>query len=167
MEWRPIEQDDLPYCYAAYRKGLMSTLGHEFIDGDMDSDEFDEAFQQLVAVEMGMGWTLLANTRRGFLPAGVVIAFPAHFNEAVAPFAIIYDMIWFPWATPRNVLESAVKFFHEVRTEVPLMDYARPQDEKFMDALCQHGVMRRVGTSYNVYRGGQPAAVYETARETH
>lgn len=164
VDMRPIENEDLPYIYAAYRKGLLHELGDEYQSMDMDSDEFDAQLAEDIVIKYGMAWTLFAEGTRGYMPVGMVVAFAVHNYEDVAAYAIIAHMIWFPWSTPRNRVEAGVNFFSEVRHETPLMEYALPGDEKYFKVMASHGVMRRVGTSYNVYKGGVPAAVFETTR---
>ena len=56
-----------------------------------------------------------------------------------------------------------MNFFNEVRNHTPMIDHALEKDKKFFEILCRHGVMRRVGTSYNIYPD-KPAATYETRR---
>jgi hypothetical protein len=45
-----------------------------------------------------------------------------------------------------------------------MVEYASEKDRKFFDVLCQHGVMRRVGTMDYAIRG-QKTALYETRAE--
>jgi hypothetical protein len=110
-------------------------------------------------------WTLSAETRRGFLPVGLVMAFHSHFEHALCPFMIVGDLIWFPWASKRNRIESAVGFFHRMRNEIPMVDYAHGEvNKRFFEMICRHGVMRRIGTTFNVV-AGEPVAVFETRRQ--
>ena len=74
---------------------------------------------------------------------------------------IIGDMLWFPWASPRNKIESAVYFFNRIRHEIQMVEYANEDAKPFFEMIAKHGVVRRVGTSYNVYPG-TATAVFET-----
>lgn len=79
------------------------------------------------------------------------------------------DIIWFPWATPRLILESYVNFVNSVRkqnhepTGMPyvILEYARENDAKYFDHVCRYGIMRRVGTSEEIYPA-QKCCVYES-----
>ena len=72
---------------------------------------------------------------------------------------IIGEIIWLPWSSARNRVEGAVKFFDELRKEAAAMMYT--QDKRFFEILARHGIMRRVGTTHNVYADGA-TAIFET-----
>lgn len=136
-------------------------MGDVFADASLDPDEFNEAFSAELENNYYGAWTLFAETKRGFLPIGMVFVFPSHPNPEMAPFAIIGDMIWFPWASTRNKIESTVRWINDTRKEVPLVEYASLEHKGFFEVMAKHGIMRRVGTSHNVYPG-QPTSVFET-----
>jgi len=78
----------------------------------------------------------------------------------LSPFMIIADIVWFKWASARNRVESAVNFFKKVG--IPMVDYAQGEvNRKFFEMLAQHGIVRRVGTTFCVVKG-EPVAVFET-----
>ena len=75
---------------------------------------------------------------------------------------IIGDIIWCPWATKRNKIESAINFFNIVRKQIPMMDYSHGEENiRFFEMIAKHGIMRRVGTTFNVVQG-EPTAIFET-----
>lgn len=159
-EFRPIEDTDCRYAWAAYKKGALASLGERF-KAKFTPEEFYAAFVDEVKVNYAGAWTLSANTPKGFMPVGIVLGFWSHPNPQFAPFMIVGDMLWFPWATARNKIESAVGFFNAIRREIPLVEYADDKAKPFFEMIAQHGIMRRVGTSFNVFNG-RPAAVFET-----
>ncbi len=161
LSFRPIENEDLRYIWAAYKDGALASMGETFASADLAADEFKTAFEQEVVNTYHAAWTLFAESKRGVLPIGLVLGFWSHHDAERAPFMILGDMIWFPWASLRNKIESAVNFFNEARREIPMVEYARMKDKRFFEMIARHGIMRRVGTSHNVYRG-EPAAVFET-----
>lgn len=161
LEFRPIERDDLRYVWAAYKKGYLASMGEQWASGEMDSAEFAKALEVEITTTYHGSWTLLAESRKGYVPIGLVLGFWSHPNPRFAPFMIVGDMIWFPWASDRNRIESSVAFFH--RVEVPMVEYAREQHKRFFEMICKHGIMRRIGTSFNVYPG-ESTAVYETRK---
>ncbi len=133
-----------------------------FSETNLTADQFKPAFEQLVLARYHGAWTLFAETTRGFLPVGLVFAFFSHHDQALSPFMILGDVIWFPWATSRNKIESAVGFFSKIRKEIPMMGYAHgDMDRKFFECLCKHAIMQRVGTTFNVIRG-KAVAIFET-----
>lgn len=161
LDFRPIEREDMRYVWAAYKKGALKSLGEKFASGDMESGDFDIAFEAEIAANYHGAWTLFAETPRGFLPVGLVLGFYSHPDPRFAPFMIVGDMIWFPWSSNRNRIESAVNFFNRIRHEIPMVEYADEQAKRFFEVIAQHGIVRRVGTSFNVYPG-QSTAVFET-----
>lgn len=160
-EFRPIEDADCRYAWAAYKKGALKSLGQRFAGAELGPDEFYLAFVDEVKANYAGGWTLSAETKKGFLPVGIVLGFYSHPNPALSPFMIIGDMVWFPWASDRNKIEAAVGFFNAIRKEIPMVEYADEKAKPFFEMIAKHGVMRRVGTSFNVYPG-QQTAVFET-----
>lgn len=159
-EFRPIEDADCRYAWAAYKKGALSTLGPRF-EAEFTPEAFYEAFVDEVRTNYAAGWTLSAETPRGFMPVGIVLGFYSHPNPQFAPFMIIGDMLWFPWASARNRIEAAVGFFNAIRKEIPMVEYADDKAKPFFEMIAQHGIMRRVGTSFNVHHG-KAVAVFET-----
>lgn len=158
--FRPIEQEDVQYIWVAYKSGLLESMGRPFDKTDLSPEEFQAEFlAQAETVYHGL-WTLFAETKKGYLPSGLVLGFYSHPDPRFAPFMNIGDMIWFPWASPRNKVEMAVNFFNKIRNEIPMVEYAKFDDKRFFETIAKHGIMRRVGTMYNIYDG--PAAVFET-----
>lgn len=154
--YRPIEDDDLKYAWAAYKKGALVSMGEAFTK-EMNADEFKKLFEQFVLQNHHAAWTLIAPTAKGNIPVGVVLAAWA----PNAPFMIVNGMCWFPWASNRNQLESAVNFLNSVRKEHSLTFYSLPEHKRMYEVCAMHGIIRRVGTSFVAFPGKQ-AAVFET-----
>lgn len=161
VDFRPLERDDIRYLWATYKKTGLKSLGGPFLQDTMEVAEFNAAIEREVAENYQGAWCLFAETKRGFMPVGVVLGFYSHPNPRLAPFMIIGDMIWFPWSSARNRVESAVHFFHRIRQDIPMVEYANEDAKRFFEVLAAHGVVRRVGTSFNVYPG-VATAVFET-----
>lgn len=159
-EYRPIEDADIKFAWAAHKKGGLRSLGPHF-DREFTPEEFYDAFVNEVSANYGSAWTLSAETAKGFMPVCIVLAFYSHPNPKLSPFMIIGDMLWFPWASTRNRIEAAVGFFNSIRKEIPMMEYANDEAKPFFEMIAKHGIMRRVGTTLNVYPG-QSTAVFET-----
>lgn len=154
----------MKYVWAAYQKGALATLGERWAKPTMSVTEFDHEFKLEVVKNYSSVWVLFAQTKLGFQPVGLVLAFFSHPNPVYSPFQIIGDMVWFPWASKRNRVEAAVNFFAKIRNEHPLVEYARGACAKrFFEVMCMHGVMRRAGTTFNVFPG-EAVAVFETRR---
>lgn len=163
MEFRDLAADDFRYFWAAYKKGSLASMGEKFAAGEMKVEEFNLAFASELEENYHRFWTLLGETRKGFVPVGVVLAFWSHPDPGLAPYMVLNMMLWMPWASSRNKIESATHFLNAMRSQIPMIGFGRAADQKFFDVLLKHGIMRRVGTSFNVFPDG-PAAVYETRR---
>lgn len=157
MSFRPIEADDIRYVFAAYKKGSLASMGEQFSNPDMPADEFKTAFEAWVLERYHAAWTMFAQTGRGFIPVGLLFSCFA----PSAPYMIVNGVVWFPWATKRNIIESIVNFFNEARKEYQFVLYALPEHRKAYEVCAMHGIMRRIGTSY-VAIPGKPATVFET-----
>lgn len=154
VDFRPIEDSDVPYAFAAYKLGSLDPMG---ITSGLSAKDFKSEFEQTVLSRFFAAWTLFAGTRKGFIPVGMVFA-EATPNK---PFMTIDGMVWFPWSSKRNKIESAVNFLDRIRKEYPLMFYAVNEHKRMYEVCAMHGIVRRVGTSY-VAVPGKAAAVFET-----
>ena len=163
LEFRPIEQEDLRYAWAAYKGGALASMGENWAAGDKDPTAFAEAFQVEVSTLYHGAWTMFAENKKGFIPVGFVLGFWSHPTARFSPFMIVGDILWCPWASARNRIESAVNFFNRIRSDIAMVEYASEQNKRFFEMICQHGIMRRVGTTFNVYKD-EPTAVFETRR---
>lgn len=150
--YRPIEDDDVKYAWAAYKKGAFNAF-----EPDLSADEFKARFEQFVVSNHHAAWTLIAPTSKGNIPVGIVLAAWA----PNAPYMIVNGLCWFPWASRRNILEAIVCFLSGVRKEYQLVFYALPEHKRTYEVCAMHGVVRRVGTSF-VAMPGHQAAVFET-----
>lgn len=155
IEVRPIENDDVQYAWAAYKKGGLGGMGAPFDQGGLDAKAFKEAFEVYVLTNAHAAWTVMASTRSGIVPIGIVLGGWAPPRDALM---LIIGIVWFPWASRRNIVEGAVGFFNRIRKEMAWMGFASEQHKGLYETCCKHGIMHRVGTSH---RSGQPIAVYE------
>lgn len=156
VSYRPIEDDDVKYAWAAYKKGALSPMGESFTQ-EMNAEQFKQLFEQFVIQNHHAAWTLLAPTNKGIIPVGIVLAAWA----PNASFMIVNGMVWFPWASHRNRVEAMVGFLNGVRKDHHLTFYALPEHKRMYEVCAMHGIIRRVGTSF-IAMPGKQAAVFET-----
>lgn len=160
VEFRPMEDEHLRYAYAAYKKGGLDALLAPFTEHDMTPPEFRDAFINHAQLYYDDIWVFYANSlRREYEPVGFVGTSRTKVRQPV----FIVDTIWFPWASPRNRVESMVNWLNERRKEDIVTEYAQMKDKAFFEHICRHGIMRRVGTKHNFYPDGN-AAEFETVR---
>lgn len=151
VDIRPIENEDVGYAWAAYKKGGLSAMG---FSGNLDAQTFKTAFESYVLGNAEAAWTIIAANKNGLVPIGFALGGWAP-QQA---FMTIIGITWFPWASKRNVIEGTVGFFNRIRKEMGWMGFALQEHKPLYEACCMHGIMRRVGTS-NL--SGKPIAVYE------
>ena len=101
-------------------------------------------------------YVLIAKTKHGSVPVGIIeVSFHGWIAEPRATF--------FSHASPRNVLESYLRFFIELKKAHKVMFFSPPGYWRVFDHLCKYGVLRRVGTSREYYgRGMDNAGFYES-----
>ena len=150
VEVRPIEDSDIKYVWAAYRKGALSELAEE----GMDATRFKVAFEEYVLLNFNAAWTITAKTKDGMVPVGLVFGSWAPLKM----FMVLGGIVWFPWASKRNILEGTVAYSNRLRKEMPIMGFARNEHKRLYEVCCIHGIMRRVGTTMLL---GEPVAVFE------
>lgn len=148
MDFRPVEEGDIPYFWAAYKKGLFRTFN---LPDGLDPMEFSMAFSEYVLENFTGTWTQLADTREGFIPVGLIG------GVFVGPVMIVGDMIWMPWASKRNIYESAVNFIDEMRQKIMVMDFAAYKDRKFFDSISRIGIMKTGSRIHGLHPDGDRA----------
>ena len=62
-------------------------------------------------------------------------------------YILLGDIIWLPWATPRQRLETTVEFCKEIGRTKPAQFYFAEPEKKLGLYLCRLGIARRIGTS--------------------
>lgn len=154
VEVRPIEASDVQYAWAAYKKGGMSEIVAE---KNLAAPAFKTAFEAAILGNYHAAWIIQAQAKGRFMPIGIVVGCWAT-QQSV--YMIISGILWFPWATKRNIIEGTISFFNKIRKEIPVMGYAMNGHKRAYEICCMHGIMRRVGTTHVVFPG-QSAAVYE------
>lgn len=136
-------------------------MGEAFADGSLNSSDFTALVEIEVTTKYHAAWTLFAETKRGLSPIGLILGFYPHPDQAFSAYMLVGGIVWFPWASVRNKIESAVNFFNRIRNEIPMMGFAEMDHKKMYEVICRHGIMRRIGTSMNVFPGKQ-VSMFET-----
>lgn len=156
---RPVDNDDVKYLFAAWRMGHLSF--DDFNPDGMTAEAFVEAFATYIASRFQVAYTLIAKAPgKGTIPVGVVFGIiPLHGK----PVVWCGDFTWFPWASPRNKLESTVHFMNQMRREWLVLGFADMGTVPFFEHVCRYGVLRRVGTVFDMLIEG-PTAVFQTRK---
>lgn len=139
---------DLKYFYAAYKGGVFA------FEESLAPAEFSAQMQNFLA-QFPAEWVFDAPTKDGIIPVGIGLA--AYVREEIV---IIGSIIWFPWASTRNKLESALNLIEATRQESTLLDFVEEGDQPFYIRLCKYGSARRIGTLYKL--DGTKIAQYQS-----
>ena len=126
VSFYPIHEDHLKHYWAAYRLGAFENL-----DSQLSQEDFLDQISQIDDDSSGIH-TLKVND----VPVGAVVIYGG-------PYRVEPHCIWFPWATPRNKLESAVHFLNEIRKEYLAMIFSEKEDSRFFTHICKYGILRR------------------------
>jgi hypothetical protein len=122
----------------------------------MDPFQFREAVMARLNQILGKGeaWVLIAKTPKGEIPVGLVLAVIA--GSYCEPYAF-----WFPEASPRNKLETALRFLIDLKQKYRLILWIRPKDWTFFGHLCKYGVVRTVGKYRGYFPDGTDALLFQ------
>lgn len=148
---RPIEAGDLRYLWAAYKSGALIGLG---VPGWLSPEQFSAFVDKKVTASCHCAWAMLMGDK----PVGFVFG---AWSPAVQKVMEIVLVVWMPWASNRNIIESAVNFIREIKKEYRCMGYALPEHKRLYEVAAAHGLVRRIGTSYNAIPG-RPTAMFES-----
>ncbi len=110
-------------------------------------DPSQGAFDQKLALYLAMNdvmYVFEVQTNKGRIPVGVLT------GKIMGPVLWLGDAIWFPWTSSRNKYESMVNMFNEIRRKYVALFTCTMKDRDFYDAVARHGVIRRVGTLYDI-----------------
>lgn len=158
-EIKQLEDGDIFYAWASYKSGGFDDV----FKPDLDAKQFRDAFSELISSRYDAAWLLSAKTtKRGVFPVGMALGFWPH--RIARPFLVLDALVWFPWASARNRVESTVEFLNKMRREIQMIGFARAKDKRFMETLARHGIGRRIGTSMSIFADG-PASVWETNKD--
>lgn len=136
-----IEDEDLPWFWAAYRKGAFKDTVIDNPDVEYTPRGLDERILGLLGHIYSAGgeaFLLWALTERGQAPVGVVSV--EYTQDAAWP-----HVIWFPWASPRNKLETAMRFLVDMKKDVSVI--VRTEEDRLYKRLSAYGVLRLIGES--------------------
>lgn len=154
-------EEDMKAYYKAYQMGSFDVLGAA---NDLSFDDFKVSFAYYLSANKCTSVTFKITKDGAELPIGVGIIWVRGRiiqNE---------NLIWFPWATPRNILESCINYFDTFRNakekisgaNYKILEFAMEQDVKFFDKLVQMGILEKVGKISGLYLDKQDCTLYTT-----
>src|SRR3989304_122510 len=99
VSFRDLHEDDGKYFWLLYKLGKL-----EIFEKELNVNDFRKSLWTYIFKVYNYVWVLEAKTAKGYQPTGFL------FGKMLGPIIEIGDMIWLPWATDRNKLESLVNF---------------------------------------------------------
>jgi len=155
---RPTDADDMKYLYAAWRLGSPVL---QAIKTENTPEAFTEAFGEHIALRFQRAYTLIATPPgKDTMPVGVVFGIVPFYQKQVM---WLGDFIWFPWASPRNKLETTVHFLNQMRKQYTIIGFCEPEAINFFEHICRYGVLRRAGTVFDFFEEG-PRGIFQTRK---
>ena len=135
-EYGELARVDIKWLFAAYRKGSFD------LPKGLDAKQFSVEAAKILS-EMDEAYLLMSDK-----PVGIVLSDVR--NHLMEP-----HVIWFKWATPRNIYESSIHFINEIRKSYVMLFFTRKDaDRSFWEATLKHGILKRVGKIEGYYENG-------------
>lgn len=149
IEVRPIEDADVKYAWAAYKLGKLE---FDIFPPGLSATEFKSQFEQFIIGNTTGTWTIIAETKDGFRPVAIAT------GNATPVFMFLSAIVWFPWASKRNIIEGVVALCSKLRKQFPVFGFVPEENKKVWEAAAMHGIVHRIGTSHSL---GEKMTVWE------
>jgi len=145
-----MQAEDRKYTWAAYKLGAFGP------DISSDSKVFTKQLDEYLALH-NIVYTVESITKDGRIPVGIIG------GKFMGPILYLGDMTWFPWASDRNKMECMTNILNELRKQYIVMFFCSMADKEFYINIAKHGVIRRVGTIYDLLVSG-PSPLFQTRK---
>jgi len=142
--------DDRKYVWAAYKLGTFGP------DISADTKVFTKQLNEFLALH-NIEYIVESVTPKGRIPVGMIG------GKFMGPILYLGDMTWFPWASDRNKMECMTNILNELRKHYIVMFYCSMDDKNFYINIAKHGVIRRVGTIYDLLVSG-PSPLFQSRK---
>ena len=146
-----MASEDRKYAWAAYKLGAFGP------QMDADSKVFTDQLNEYIALH-DVAFIVESITKKGRIPIGLVV------GKYIGPILQLIETTWFPWATARNKMESMTNLLNDLRKRYVVTFVCSIKDRDFFVNIAKHGVLRRVGTLYDLFTDG-PAPFFQTRKQ--
>lgn len=156
--YRPLDDGDMKWLWGAYLDDSLTSIAVP----DLDETTFPDAMRNLFTLyyeRQGQAFLLEGHFIQygGNAPVGLMLV-----DESQGAFWP--HTVWFDWATPRNKIETSVKFFQDLNHEGNVMFVATRQEIPFYSHLARYGLVNRRGT-LKKYFGANDGILYQGVRQ--
>ena len=142
----------MKWLWASYQMGVWADLFPE----NLSREEFRDKVWEILSM-VDLEWMLEVKSENGLRPIGVVFAEYRFAGHGIEP-----HVEWFPWATPRNKLESAVAFLKEVGKQHKVFLYIRDEDLRLWEHVWSYKVLKKACNISDCYGRGVKATMFYT-----
>ena len=140
------------WLWAAYKKGLWTDMLPE----NASKDNFEDCVVDILS-KVDLDWIFEVHTQDGMRPVGIVGADFRFEGHAIEP-----HVDWFPWATPRNKIESIVNFLTEIGKQYKIFVYSTAVDLPFWERIHKYKVLVKGCKITDCCGRGEDAMMYYT-----
>lgn len=117
---------------------------------EISPEDFHGKTMEYISTHCDYAWVLKASTHKGFIPVGFV------YGVECDKYINVLAVDWFEWASPRNKLETILKFIVVNQKSRVFASLAGKDEKRFHERLCQYGVLHRAGTFEDIEEGKTP-----------
>lgn len=152
--------EDLTAYYKAYQMGCFEKMHPCFSKKSLlEKEDFKNIFVDFALKNNLASVTFFSKTKEEdyHTPVGMGTFWPR--GRVIQ----IENLIWFPWATTRQIFENTFNFYDGVRNTLhpetkmymSLLEFAEEKDEHFFDKLVNLNVLQKVGKIDGLYPDGK------------
>lgn len=152
----PVGEVHFEYLWAAYKRGVFD------IDNDLTVMEFQHIFAMKIKEGIETGddsYIMVSHTPQGEIPVGMVTV---NVSEGDFTTQIVPSFLWFPEASPRNILECTLRFVVDFKQDHKLLTSVAEGEWRFLRHLCKYGAVREVGELRHHYKDKSKARLFES-----
>jgi hypothetical protein len=168
VRFEPFADAHMAYAWAAYKRGVFERRG--IVMPGKDVGEFSTAMAEHIENSLASTievWTAFADTPHGNIPVGFIrIGFSGDpkLRAKVGLGTVLAhpNVIWYPEASPRNRVETAVLLLRELKKEHLVLMAVKDADAPFLRHMGKYGLLRAVGLIWDYYRAGENATLFQT-----
>lgn len=128
----------------------------------MDLDGFKRRFTDFAGAMPDFYVAACGVAGHGQVPVGIILSRNGGDHPAI-------HAVWFKWAKPRQIIESAAKFLCLLRDQHIMgfvqHDIANRQFDHFFRYLADVGLIRRVGRVKHLYGPNRDSLLYQMTRK--
>lgn len=145
-----LDVDDAKLMYQAYRLNQLPKGWKA--QQNLKPTEFIESLDDFIKAHYDLNWSI----RDGNQPILIL------FGKDVERFLILGDVVWWPKTSDRRKVEAVTAVLNEIRKDRVGLIEAEYEYKKFYEILCNHKILRRVGSLYDTIEKNSRTTFFQT-----